>query len=247
MLALSANGSKAGTGIVWAVVPLDGDANQQRGVKGIVLALDAQDVSRTLWTSEQFAQRDRLGLFAKFTPPVVAAGKVFVATYGDDEQRRTYPNQPAVHPTEFPKNYYVAVYGLLGVPAPERPVVNQDRDDVTVVRAATTPLVLDTTTCQPVDAASVDCTEALAQAASAPEFPSSHYRRWADGFGLLFAADHHGQQGDGACGCSRNRILERSGCWRKPDRGKFRPVRRERPAQGCRDCDASERRPSVLT
>ena len=34
----------AGTGIVWAVVPLDGDANQQRGVKGIVLALDAQDV-----------------------------------------------------------------------------------------------------------------------------------------------------------------------------------------------------------
>ena len=59
MLTLSANGSKAGTGIVWAVVPLDGDANQQRGVKGIVLALDAQDVTRTLWTSEQFAQRDR--------------------------------------------------------------------------------------------------------------------------------------------------------------------------------------------
>ena len=72
MLALSANGNKAGTGILWAVVPLDGDANQQRGVKGIVLALDAQDVSRTLWTSEQFVERDRLGLFAKFTPPTVA-------------------------------------------------------------------------------------------------------------------------------------------------------------------------------
>jgi hypothetical protein len=56
-----------------------------------VLALDAQDVTRTLWTSEQFAQRDRLGLFAKFNPPVVANGKVFVATYGDDEPRRTYP------------------------------------------------------------------------------------------------------------------------------------------------------------
>ena len=38
-----------------------------------------------------------------------------------------YPNQPAIHPTEFPKNYYVAVYGLLGAPAPVRPVVNQDR------------------------------------------------------------------------------------------------------------------------
>jgi hypothetical protein len=30
---------------------------------------------------------DRLGLFAKFTPPMVAGGKVFVATYGDDEPR----------------------------------------------------------------------------------------------------------------------------------------------------------------
>ena len=193
MLTLSANGSKAGTGIVWAVVPLDGDANQQRGVKGIVLALDAQDVSRTLWTSEQFAQRDRAGLFAKFTPPVVAAGKVFVATYGDDEQRRTYPNQPAIHPTEFPKNYYVAVYGLLGEPAPVRPVVNQDRDDVTVVRAATTPLVLDTTTCQPIDAASVDCTDALAQAANAPGFHR-----------IIFAA------GQPVSGCSLLRITTAS-------------------------------------
>ena len=78
MLALSANGNAAGTGILWAVVPLDGDANRQRGVKGIVLALDAQDVSRTLWTSEQFSDRDRLGLFAKFNPPIVANGKVFV-------------------------------------------------------------------------------------------------------------------------------------------------------------------------
>ena len=71
-------------------MPLDGDANQQRGVKGIVLALDAQDVSRTLWTSEQVAERDRLGLFAKFNPPLVAAGKVFVPTYGDTEPRQTY-------------------------------------------------------------------------------------------------------------------------------------------------------------
>jgi hypothetical protein len=152
--------------VVWAVVPLDGDANRQRGVKGIVLALDAQDVSRTLWTSEQIAERDRLGLFAKFTPPLAAGGKVFVATYGDDEPRRTYP--PERKPTEFPRNYYVAVYGLR--PAPLPPVVNQDRDDVTVLRAATTPLTLDTSQCEPIDAASIDCTEALAQASQAPSF-----------------------------------------------------------------------------
>ena len=166
MLALSANGNKAGSGILWAVVPLDGDANQQRGVKGIVLALDAQDVSRTLWTSEQFVDRDRLGLFAKFTPPLVAAGKVFVATYGGDEPRRTFP-PAAPRPSEFPQQYYVAVYGLL--PAAPAPVlVNQNRDDVTVVRAATSQLGLALNQCTSIDGVSVDCTDALAQSAGVP-------------------------------------------------------------------------------
>jgi hypothetical protein len=168
MLAISASGSKAGTGIVWAVVPLDGDANQQRGVKGIVLALDAQDITRTLWTSEQFADRDRLGLFPKFDPPMVAAGKLFVATYGDDEQRRTYGGQ--ARPTVFPKNYQVVVYGLLQPQPPPPQIVNQDRDDVTVVRAATSALTLDTTRCTPADGSSMDCTPAVAEAAQAPSF-----------------------------------------------------------------------------
>ena len=182
MLAVSANGNSAGSGIVWAVVPLDGDANQQRGVKGIVLALDAQDVTQTLWTSEQFAQRDRLGLFAKFTPPVVAAGKVFVTTYGDDEPRRTY-SPPQQHPTQFPKNYYVAVYGLLSAPTPPPSVVNQDGDDVTVVRAATSPLVMDMSRCAPIDFASVDCTIELSQEAHAPAFHQIIFAANADASG----------------------------------------------------------------
>ena len=168
MLTVSANGNTAGSGVVWAVVPLDGDANQQRGVKGILLALDADDVTRTLWTSEQVSQRDRIGLFAKFNPPVVANGKVFVATYGDDEPRQTYAGN--ARPTQFPKNYYVAVYGLQTAPPPAHTVVDQDRDDVTVVRAATAPLVLDTSKCTPLDAASIDCTDALGQAFGAPSF-----------------------------------------------------------------------------
>ena len=168
MLALSANGAKAGTGILWAAVPLNGDANQQRGVQGILLALDAQDVSRTLWTSEQTAMHDALGLFAKFTPPTVAGGKVFVATYGDTEALRTYAN--ADRPTQFPKSYYVAVYGVRpGAPAEHR-IVDQDRDDVALVRAETAALTLDTSKCQPIDAGSLDCTDALAQAAQAPSF-----------------------------------------------------------------------------
>jgi hypothetical protein len=168
MLTVSANGSTAGSGVVWAIVPLDGDANQQRGVKGILLALDADDVTRTLWTSEQVSQRDRIGLFAKFNPPVVANGKVFVATYGDDEPRQTYAGN--ARPGQFPKNYYVAVYGLQTAPPLAHTVVDQDRDDVAVVRAVTAPLVLDTSRCTPVDGASIDCTDALAQAFGAPSF-----------------------------------------------------------------------------
>lgn len=169
MIALSANGNKAGTGILWAVVPLDGDANEFRGVKGIVLALDAQDVTRTLWTSEQFSQRDRLGLFAKFAPPLVTAGKVFVATYGDDEAKVKYAggNRPA----QFPKSYYVAVYGPLGPEAPAPQVVNQSGDDVALIQAVTEPLALDRTRCTAIDANLSDCTEALKEAAGgAPSF-----------------------------------------------------------------------------
>jgi outer membrane protein assembly factor BamB len=169
MLALSADGSKAGSGILWAMVPLDGDANQQRGVKGIVLALDAQDVTRTLWTSEQFGNRDRMGLYAKFNPPMVANGKVFVATYGDDEERRVYPPNPELHPTAPPPNYYVAVYGMMNQPPPmQHQTVNQDRDDVTVLKAETELLTLQTNQCQPIDTASVDCTAAISQAVGAP-------------------------------------------------------------------------------
>ena len=124
---------KAGTGIVWAVVPLDGDANMARGVQGIVLALDAQDVRRQLWTSEQSGARDRLGLFPKFNPPTVAGGKVFVATYGDKETPRVYGGN--TRPQQFPARYYVAVYGLLPHPPHLKPIVNQSRADITVTSA----------------------------------------------------------------------------------------------------------------
>ena len=99
---------------------------------------------------------------------MVANGKVFVATHGDDEPRQTYAGN--ARPTQFPKNYYVVVYGLQTAPPPGYRVVDQDRDDITVVRAATAPLVLDTSKCTPIDAASIDCTDALAQAFGAPSF-----------------------------------------------------------------------------
>ncbi len=166
MLSLSANGSTAGSGVLWASVPLDGDANTQRGVKGIVLALDAQDVTQTLWSSEQVPGRDRPGLFAKFTPPTVAGGKLFVATYGDNEPLQTYASPS--RPTQFPANYYVAVYGMMPAPPPTQIVVNQNGDDVAVTRAATGPLALDITMCKSVDPTSIDCTDALSKKVGRP-------------------------------------------------------------------------------
>ncbi|MDB6021645.1 MAG: hypothetical protein JWQ04_1502, partial [Pedosphaera sp.] len=48
---------------------------------GIVHAYDAQNVSNELWNSEQFSARDSIGLYAKFVPPTVANGKVYMATF----------------------------------------------------------------------------------------------------------------------------------------------------------------------
>ena len=53
---------------------------------------------------------------------------------------------------------------------PTRPVVDQDRDDVTVVKAATSPLTLNIAQCTPIDDTSVDCTEQLTQSTNLPAF-----------------------------------------------------------------------------
>ena len=79
-LSVSAAGSAAGTGIVWACHPFDDDANH-RTVPGILRAYDAQDLSHELWDSKQNAGRDDLGMFAKFCAPTVANGKVYAPTF----------------------------------------------------------------------------------------------------------------------------------------------------------------------
>ena len=97
-LTVSSNGATAGTGIVWASHPLSGDANQQLR-PGSLDAYDARDVRKLLWSSSQFP-RDDVGLFAKFNNPVVANGKVYMATFSS--QIRVYgllPLVTAVEPT----------------------------------------------------------------------------------------------------------------------------------------------------
>jgi hypothetical protein len=85
ILSLSADGSRAGTGIVWASYPLDdGNSENARAAipTGVLSAYDASNLKSVLWTS-QSAVQDRLGpqSFAKFCPPTVANGKVYMATF----------------------------------------------------------------------------------------------------------------------------------------------------------------------
>jgi hypothetical protein len=105
MLTLSANGIQADTAIVWASHPSAGNANNKT-VKGILRAFNAADISQQLWNSEQNPARDSLGMFAKYCPPVVANGKVYVATFAEplaDSVALRTPGKPNK----------LVVYGLL--------------------------------------------------------------------------------------------------------------------------------------
>ncbi len=97
ILSLSGDGRSLGSAILWASVPLKGDANLGT-VAGVLRAFDALDLTKELWNSEQNPERDRVGMFAKFCPPVVANGKVYLATFSDGSKR---PNK-------------LVVYGLMG-------------------------------------------------------------------------------------------------------------------------------------
>jgi hypothetical protein len=81
-ISVSANGTDTTTGIVWATMPFSNDANREV-VLGVLRAFDASDVSKgQLWSSEDSGvPADRLGMFAKFNPPTVANGKVYVPTF----------------------------------------------------------------------------------------------------------------------------------------------------------------------
>ena len=67
--AISAQGTTSGTGIVWAVTS-----------DSVFHAFDARDLGIELWSSQMNSSRDSLPSRARFVTPVIADGKVFVAT-----------------------------------------------------------------------------------------------------------------------------------------------------------------------
>jgi hypothetical protein len=114
ILGVSSNLAMPGTGIVWALTPANGDANSCRGVKGMLMALNAEDVTKELWRSQGqdvnlSDTRDSYGLLARFTAPTIANGKVFVANAGDAEPLRRYGGP---RPAQINLNFGLVVYGL---------------------------------------------------------------------------------------------------------------------------------------
>jgi uncharacterized protein (TIGR03437 family) len=76
-LSVSANGSA--NGIVWFTT---GNFDLE-GVPGTLHALNAADLSIELWNSDLNSSRDQLGGLAKFAPPTVANGRVYVPTFSN--------------------------------------------------------------------------------------------------------------------------------------------------------------------
>ncbi|MEP7289541.1 MAG: hypothetical protein ABI947_27650 [Chloroflexota bacterium] len=77
ILSLSANGSTAGTGILW------GTYTPPNVRDGVLIAFDANDLTRELWTSEDNPSRDRYGIISKFSPVTVANGKVYAGSFSN--------------------------------------------------------------------------------------------------------------------------------------------------------------------
>jgi outer membrane protein assembly factor BamB len=88
--ALSSNGKTAGTGILWATMATMDGVDTWHGIfPGTLYAFNAEDVSKAIWNSDQNAG-DTLGMFAKFCPPTVANGKVYVGTATSTNALRVY-------------------------------------------------------------------------------------------------------------------------------------------------------------
>ena len=91
---LSANGTAVGSGIVWTTEPLLYDT-VNRHAPGMFRAYDASDLTKEIWDSSMSAGDD-IGDWAKFVPPVIANGKVYVASFSN--QLHVYGVLPATAP-----------------------------------------------------------------------------------------------------------------------------------------------------
>jgi hypothetical protein len=97
-LAISANGTTPGTGILWASMSVSGLSNGL-SYQGVLSAYNASSLNR-LWSSEDNHARDDLGGWGKWATPTIANGKVYVPSFGSVN-------------LSMPGGYAIVVYGLL--------------------------------------------------------------------------------------------------------------------------------------
>jgi len=84
-LVVSSNGTTPGTGVVWCVYPVQGNANS-KVVHGALVAYDATTLvngkMKQLFHSDA-NPANSMGKFAKYSTPVVANGRVYVGTFSN--------------------------------------------------------------------------------------------------------------------------------------------------------------------
>jgi hypothetical protein len=79
-LAISANGTTAGTGILWASYSVSG-LSDGFSYQGVFSAYNASTLNR-IWSSEDNHSRDDLGGWAKWATPTIVNGKVYIPSFG---------------------------------------------------------------------------------------------------------------------------------------------------------------------
>jgi hypothetical protein len=83
ILTLSANGETGGTGVLWALIPTNNNYELNLPQPGALYAFAADNVAIELWNSQMDATHDSFGILARFVPPLVANGRVYVATWSN--------------------------------------------------------------------------------------------------------------------------------------------------------------------
>jgi len=74
---ITSNGSKRGTGVLWMLT-----RQNSADIPNAMIACDAEDISKTLWHTNQRAQDNLPGKVIKFTHPLVINGRAYVVTSG---------------------------------------------------------------------------------------------------------------------------------------------------------------------
>lgn len=112
MLSISANGDR--DGILWAAIHASGDSWHESR-PGILHAYDADDINHELWNSLQNSKLDDCGNYSKMSPPTVANGKVYLASFGKENigtgQMCVYGLLPDGPAPGAPLNVHAAIDG----------------------------------------------------------------------------------------------------------------------------------------